>query len=72
VRSEEAIFPILLSHSNNAGNLDEALVSIPGIAITRLASRMPCAEGSGAACRLQKVLLQIDKRYYIAVICIFG
>jgi hypothetical protein len=45
---------------------------ISGVTTTRLASRMLLAEGSGAARHLQKVLLQIDKRYYTAVICIFG
>jgi hypothetical protein len=37
-----------------------------GVATMRL------VEVSGAARHLQKVLLQIDTRYYIAVICIFG
>jgi hypothetical protein len=35
-----------------------------GVATTRL------GEVSGAARRLQKVLLQIDKKYYFSVICI--
>jgi hypothetical protein len=37
---------------------------IPGVTTTRL------AEVSGAARHLQKVLLQIDKKYYFSVICI--
>jgi hypothetical protein len=35
-----------------------------GVATTRLASHMQLAEGSGAACHLQRVLLQIEKRFY--------
>lgn len=38
---------------------------------TRFASHMRFAEDSDAARHLQKVLLKIDKRYYIAVTCIF-
>jgi hypothetical protein len=45
---------------------DISCESRPGVATKRL------ADGSGAARHLQKVLLQIDKRYYFSVICISG
>jgi hypothetical protein len=37
---------------------------ITGVTTTQLASRMRLAEVSGAAHHLQKVLLQIDEKYY--------